>query len=352
MSNEIKGFDPEYDDNKPENKILSGRVKVDSDGNKMRKVQLLHASDMHTSEKAFEGGISKTYTIKNDIELYTSDKGQQKIHCWLIEHDDGTRKTNGIRLSRRTKKGLYGDQEITLSADAIVNLREFLNTVFSLSTEEVKKLKTLISPIQSELISIDEIKTAIEKNVNSMQDVYDWLNITKKREALVQLKFFMAGNFKHETEVTNFLSRNTWILGSQYIYASSITKINEHNILDIAPQNIGSYIDIVEVKRPEVLLFRKDNSHDIYYPSAELTKAIAQTQNYIHKFETDFSTKYRVDGTQVVRPFATIIIGNATSLSSEEKDAQRILNASYHNIRILTYQELLENAENSIKSTF
>ena len=142
------------------------------------------------------------------------------------------------------------------------------------------------------------------------------------------------------------------MFGSQYVISLSSTNINERNILDIAPKTIGSYIDIIEVKRPEVKLFNKDNSHKTYYPSNDLTRAITQTQNYIYQFETNLNPSYRLDGSQVIRPFATIIIGNTISLSPEEKDAQRILNASYHNLRILTYQELLENAENSIKSTY
>lgn len=351
MSDSIKGFNPRYDDSMQEDIILKQHVKALSEDKTLSRVEILYATDLHTSEQPIQNGVTKVFTIEKDVELYTTAGGQQKIHCWLISNKDGSKTTRSIRISRRTSKGLFGTDEITLNNIAIQNLKNFLDTLYSLNSEDATQLNKVKSNESLELLTFDEIKLAIQNNLTKQQDLYDWISISKKREAIDQLKDFMSGSFEHETEISNFLKQNTWMLGSQYTYiASDFTRINERNILDIAPTNLGSYIDIVEIKRPEETLFRYDNSHGTYYASSSLSKAIAQTQNYIHKFETDFESKNQILGTQVLRPFATLIIGSKDNLNDGEKNAQRILNASFHNMRILTFQELLENAENSIAS--
>lgn len=349
MSESIKGFNPKYDDSKQEDIILKQHVKALSENKTLSRVEILYTTDLYTSEQPIQDGNAEVFTIEKDVELYTTAGGQQKIHCWLIVSKDGDKSTRSIKISRRTSKGLFGTDEITLNTKAIRNLKHFLDTLYTLNSEDATQLKKTKDTDLIELLTIDEIKLAIQNNLTKQQDLYDWISISKKREAIAQLKDYMIGNFKHETEITDFLKQNTWMLGSQYTYvASDITKINDRNILDIAPANLGSYIDIVEIKRPEETLFRYDTSHDTYYPSSNLSKAIAQTQNYIHKFETNFEPKHHIQDTQVLRPFATLIIGSKETLNSGEKDAQRILNASFNNMRVLTFQELLENAENSI----
>lgn len=82
--------------------------------------------------------------------------------------------------------------------------------------------------------------------------------------------------------------------GDNYRIAEAITdngntyaeeQINSQNILDGIPKNTDDFIDIIEVKLSTVELFGFDKSHKNYYSSSELTKVIAQTQNYIFELE-------------------------------------------------------------------
>lgn len=50
----------------------------------------------------------------------------------------------------------------------------------------------------------------------------------------------------------------------------------------------------------------------------------------------------------IARPRGIILIGTKNELSDEEKKYLRILNSSYHNIHILTYQQLLLRARNML----
>jgi len=123
---DIKGFEPEYDDKKEADTIIFGKAKSNLDGSTFRKVELLideYAS--YISEKNTETVATPTeFSIKENITLYESPGGQQKIHCWLMESTAGKR-FNAIRISRRTGKGVYGSQEVTLLPKAIISLQKF-----------------------------------------------------------------------------------------------------------------------------------------------------------------------------------------------------------------------------------
>lgn len=143
------------------------------------------------------------------------------------------------------------------------------------------------------------------------------------------------------------------MFGNEYGYIVEDEKINSQNILDLIPKNFESYIDIIEVKLPKENLFNYDKSHNNYYSSSKLTKAIAQTQNYIYELEKKSQdTQYQKDNECIIiRPRGIILIGSALELNQDERKYLRILNSSYHNLQIITYQQLLERAKNTIKTT-
>lgn len=124
--------------------------------------------------------------------------------------------------------------------------------------------------------------------------------------------------------------------------------INSKNILDGIPKNLENFIDVIEVKLSEVQLFHYDKGHNNYYPSSELTKAIAQTQNYIFELEKmTINEKFQLDNDcKIIKPRVIILIGTKGDLCEEEQQYLRILNSSFHNIVIITYQQLLEKAKN------
>ena len=51
----------------------------------------------------------------------------------------------------------------------------------------------------------------------------------------------------------------------------------------------------------------------------------------------------------VIKPRAIVLIGSKDELSVDEMKYLRILNSSYHNISIVTYQQLLIRAENMLE---
>ena len=83
-------------------------------------------------------------------------------------------------------------------------------------------------------------------------------------------------------------------------------------------------------------------------PSRELVAAIAQSAAYLYEVEREAnSVKFleRVGQVPTVKPRCILLFGRSQDWSPEEKTAYRILNASYHNLNVMTYDHVLERAK-------
>jgi len=357
MGSDNKGFDPQYDDNKIEDTLLLGKAEKQSDGSYYRKAELLVKQDTTLLEvkNKDEESIPVECKIKDDVTLYESNGGQEKIQCWLIETNEG-KYPNAIHISRRKGKGTYGSQEITLLPRTALAFRDFLNNITVVDTSSKNALKYPIKNISEDallnsdkrIISNEEFKNIILDNIKNIDDYYALLSIQKKKSAISRLRDIIEGKYKNEVDIQKFLKNNIWLFGNEYTFIVRDEKINPENILDIIPKNIENYVDIIEIKLPTEELFLLDRSHNNYYPTSHLTKAISQTQNYIFELENkNQDIKYQKDNQcTIIRPRGIILFGSGKALCDTEKKYLRILNSSYHNIQIITYQQLLEKAEN------
>jgi len=111
-----------------------------------------------------------------------------------------------------------------------------------------------------------------------------------------------------------------------------------------------AFFDIIEIKRPEgSLRFWADGQdHGNWIPSADLTKAITQATRYIYEVEREAnSVKFleRVRFVKTIKPRCVLIFGRSREWSDDQREAYRILNSSYHNLTIMTYDHVLERAK-------
>jgi len=352
-----KGFVPQYDDKKQVDKILFGKAIPKGDGTYYRKAEMIvNQNTTYLSSKNKDINSEEVVgNIKDEIVLYESDGGQQKIHCWLIETETGKYPTS-ITISRRTGKGAYGSQEVTLLPETALKFRAFLNNITFVDTSNKDKFAYDIKADEvktssKKMITVKEFEELIKENKDSIDDFYSLLMIKKRRVALERFKDIINGDYKNEVDIQHFLKKNLWLFGNEYSFVVENNKINSNNILDVIPRNIENYVDIIEVKLPNEKLFNFDESHKNFYPTSHLTKAISQVQNYIFEFENKAgdAVYQRENDCLIIKPRAIILIGSKEELSADEMKYLRILNSSYHNISIVTYQQLLSRAENMLK---
>lgn len=123
-------------------------------------------------------------------------------------------------------------------------------------------------------------------------------------------------------------------------------------------------VDIIEIKTHLKYVVTKDLSHDNYAFSSELSKAIIQTINYmdalvqekIKNKTTKNNLKGQILDGNIYRPRGIIIISSYDNLAKgvkpTDRDFEKIkrdftkLRHGLHNIQILTFDELLNMAEN------
>lgn len=344
----MDNFNPRYDDNKLDGKIYIGKKITKEDNNNYRMAEVFcDVGKTYTENQYNLEQQSLNFEIKDKVKLYESDIGQAKYWCWLVETENGNT-TSGLHICRRTSKGnVYNEQEVTLNPHAISILKKFLDQINLSKDDASYKIQTTNNDF-NKIISKDEFVKIIENNINSIDDYYMLIDIKKKKNAVLELEDIIKGNYKNEVSIQKFLKRNLWFFGNEYTSFIEEEKINSKNILDGIPKNFENFIDIIEVKLPKVELFRYDQHHHNYYSSSDLTKAIAQTQNYIFELEKmTKDDKYQDNNNcKIIKPRGIILIGSKNELSDEESQYLRILNSSFHNIYVITYQQLLEKAKN------
>mgnify|MGYP001559976652 FL=1 len=116
-------------------------------------------------------------------------------------------------------------------------------------------------------------------------------------------------------------------------------------IYDFYVEKYDGYADIIEIKKVNEELFNKNGKMSKY-----LTNAIQQLIEYIDEaiIEGDskrISNKFKIN---FLKPKGILIIGREKDKLSKQKLEH--LSYYFHNIEILTYDEILEKSKNIIKN--
>lgn len=109
------------------------------------------------------------------------------------------------------------------------------------------------------------------------------------------------------------------------------------------------FLDVVEIKRPDggMNFWSPTMDHENYVPSTDLTKSITQASRYIYEVEREAnSVKFleRVGGVKTVKPRCILVFGRSNDWNEKQAEAYRILNDSFHNLTVLTYDHVLARA--------
>ncbi len=147
-----------------------------------------------------------------------------------------------------------------------------------------------------------------------------------------------------------WFTRNNWVLGSEFVRILDERAIDTANIADYLMEAYDGFLDIIEIKRPDISLkFWADAlDYDNYFPSTDLIKAMTQATTYIYEVEREAnSVKFleRVGNVKTIKPRCVLIFGRSINWNDPQKVAYRILNSSYHNLTIMTYDHVLDRAK-------
>ena len=148
------------------------------------------------------------------------------------------------------------------------------------------------------------------------------------------------------------------------------TQLLNNKYPDLITCNRYGFLDLIELKKSDLYLFKFDDSHNNLVPTPELSSAISQINNYLQVIPYAYKTKDSQDkGLQCAT--GMILIGDNNHLVKDSKQLTRFknlhnlddsqinfwahqelrkLNYSYSYIQVVLYDELIDNLENFINS--
>ena len=136
------------------------------------------------------------------------------------------------------------------------------------------------------------------------------------KKAITELET-MLGAEHTEKEYESWFLENHWIFGTEYLQTEDV-KIGWRTSGDIILTSVDGYQDIVELKLPTEEVLLRDDSHDNWYPSAGLSKAISQATKYIQESEDTRTIIESKEGVPFLKPRAKIVIGRSLSWTNNE----------------------------------
>ena len=157
------------------------------------------------------------------------------------------------------------------------------------------------------------------------------------------------------------------LLYPQYIYSAREVCFKGIDKKDKQPDFIlvdtNGFIDILEIKKPDVQLLTKQASYrNNYVPVRELSGAVQQIEKYIYCLNSIEKSQKAVieklrdglpDGVdpQVVSPKGMLLIGRSKDFNEQQTRDFEIIKRQYKNIAdIMTYDDLLNRINNIVFS--
>lgn len=218
------------------------------------------------------------------------------------------------------------------------SLKKLLNTVAA-DKDGRDKMKEILKSFNA--IRKGDINEAAERNravkiFEAILNDQEKFNIYKQR----------LGVSKNEEVWQKFFERNPWILGSDFVEILNERVIDEDNITDLPVKDYDGFVNIIELKLPTENFWTKEAS-----PDANLTKAIMQCMRYITETERRMNDKKKTDklGANILKPRITLIFGRSNDWDNNKREQFKILNSSFHNISVLTYDHVLNRAKKIIE---
>ena len=286
---------------------------------------------------------------------------------WKIPHDT-PREDICLKLGRYKTSGAFGENEepeqqepkseLTLDHEEFQSLIAFLRENYEPFRQGVKAFIPLEQPFATEnarqiraLFSLpnklDLVGFILDNDVIP-EELAAGLRQARRARAVLEFEKMLGQNFL-EGQWQQWFQSNSWVLGSQFVRILDERHIDTQHISDFLMEAYDGFLDVVEIKRPEggLNFWSPTMDHGNYVQSTDLTKAITQASRYIYEVEREAnSVKFleRVGGVKTVKPRCILVFGRSNDWNEKQAEAYRILNASFHNLTVLTYDHVLARA--------
>lgn len=297
---------------------------------------------------------SKSNDVGYTKSILLRDSREYKIEAifFVIPHSD-----NKIEISltiNKYNKRNDNVEKVNFKQSELEEFIEYINNNFEpLSKGSTKYLtfddnnseKIMNLFLQNDLKATKLLSKLIDSGFN-YTELEKIINIKTKQKSIIE---FETNISKENTESfwQKWFKSNKWVLRGDIVNILDERNIDTRNICDYLTEAVDGYVDVIELKRPDTPFWNAIEDHDNLIPSQELIKAIIQTTSYLKEIELEANSKKTLDrlGKKILKPRGTLIIGCSRNWSEKKLEAFRLLNATFNNITVLTYDMVLETAK-------
>jgi len=313
--------------------------------------------------------FEKTESVIKHLSGILKEKTQTitRVVFWKIPHSNTAQEDICLKIGRYKKlmggfesvENTTPKSELTLDNDEFQKLLEFVSNNYEPFKKGVKKYILIDEKFDQK--SLEHIKGIfdnpdkqkvldfVSKNNILPDDLVASLQNQTRINAIREFETMLGQNLV-EQKWQEWFKKNDWVLGSEFVRILDEREIDTANITDYLMQAYDGFLDIIEIKRPQgdLRFWADTQDHGNFVPASDLTKAITQATKYIYEVEREAnSVKFaeRVGNVKTIKPRCVLIFGRSNDWGNEQKEAYRILNASYHNLSIMTYDHVLARAQ-------
>lgn len=301
-----------------------------------------------SSSKIIKKGKSHLVTLKYD-DLHMFQERYREIKKFRNEEHENAAKYYLNRFFPRHFAETEEVDESVYKEDQIADILKKVDLMENLSKNDAVALTEFypsFMEVVGEKLTGKKKFIQISKNKDNTEIIY--------LESIIKEFEKKLGQNLMESKWQDFL--RDYILLFNTSYASFIEKESislAGKYPDFMLIDVYSFIDIYEIKKPTTNLLKKDESRNNYFWDTELSKAISQTENYIHQinknsygFKEEVKKSKGID-IRIVKPRGFIIAGQSSQLDNEIKEENfRLLNTSLKNVEIILYDDLLASLRN------
>ena len=301
---------------------------------------------------------SKGQEYVEPCELKTGLRSSSRAVFFRNTHQTTGEKIVSLKIARYRKvNGTFyekQDKSITLSCGEIDKLIEYiqeyyapLNTGMSEFISVDKDAAELFAKVRDLGIPDAEVVKKLHESGILTENLSVAITAAERNRAVSEFEQAISSGYP-ESYWQHWFSRNKWVLGSEYLNILPERDIDVTDIADYLMRAIDGFLDVVEIKRPDLPFWTRPDSHGNLCPSSQLTAAITQCLNYLYKIELQSNSvefMERVEDTKTVKPQCMLVYGRSVDWDDNELKSLRILNAAYHQLHIITYDQLLMRAK-------
>lgn len=179
------------------------------------------------------------------------------------------------------------------------------------------------------------------------------LELKKRADSLVGLRNVVDDPAALESDLQQLLEDKHWIFGGQFVSVADRRQLLPDSVFDIPLIRGDGSLHVVEIKKAMGVRGIVKRHRNAWQLNAEVHDAIGQATNYLVGLDENRAWVREKYGVDAQRASATVLIGHPAvhpHIPEEQiSEVLRTFNTHHTRIDVITYKELVDSAERSLR---